>query len=150
MGYSLVGVYPCAVWKPRRSTSPCSSQTQTGPHRSRVTSTARTQPYPQTQQCQCQHSQPQVTPPLQPQLSSITTNTAAAGVHIPQVLVGSCTCRDLNSNTSEQQSQVSQIPINATPMLFVPFTVPNLAPPMTGSSLHTASCSPSKVIKHFL
>ncbi|KAF2884988.1 hypothetical protein ILUMI_21209 [Ignelater luminosus] len=129
-----------ALERPRRATSPCS--THTGPHRSRVAGIARTQPYPQTQQCQCQ--QPQTNPQLQPQPSSITTNTAAAGVHIPQVLVSSCTCRDLNSNTSEQPPQVSQVPINATPMLFVPFTVPNLAPPMTGTSLHTTSCSPSK------
>lgn len=51
VGYSLVGVYPCAVWKPRDASS-------TGPIRSsgRLASSVRAAPYPQPvypEACRC-------------------------------------------------------------------------------------------------
>ncbi|KAH0821246.1 hypothetical protein GEV33_001545 [Tenebrio molitor] len=123
VGYSLVGVYPCAVWKPRRATSPCTAST--GPVRTRVAGPARNQPYP-THHCQGHQD-------------SSTTNTAAARVQPPQLLVTACSCN--NNNTAELQ-----VATNNTPMVFVPFSMPSYAPPMAAGALYTNNCSPSKII----
>lgn len=122
VGYSLVGVYPCAVWKPRRADT-----SNVGPVRSRVTGAVRTQPY---------HRQ---------EVSSSTT--ATAGLQTPQVLVTACSCRGGGSGGGTSSEAVLPQPTVGpqAPMLFVPFTVPNFAPPMTGATLHTNNCSPSKV-----
>lgn len=45
VGYSLVGVYPCAVWKPQ--SCPCAGTDAGGAIRSRLASTVRSAPYPQ-------------------------------------------------------------------------------------------------------
>lgn len=142
VGYSLVGVYPCAVFKPRGVTE------NTGPVRNRVAATNRTQPYtvPQHQQQQQPQQQPQQQQNRHTETShfqgqSSTDNTAAARVQAPQLLVTACSCRDPNNPTD-----LNQITTAATPMLFVPFSVPNFAPaPMTGTNLHASNCSPSKV-----
>ncbi|KYB29608.1 hypothetical protein TcasGA2_TC031488 [Tribolium castaneum] len=131
VGYSLVGVYPCAVWKPRHAANSCTTSS-TGPVRSRVTAPARSQPYP-TQQVQVHH--------CQGHQEATTTTTAAARVQPPQLLVTACSCNN-NNNTAELQ-----VATNNTPMVFVPFSMPSYAPPMAASALYTNSCSPSKDMK---
>lgn len=54
VGYSLVGVYPCAVWKPRDASSAGPVRTSSG----RLASSVRTAPYPQpvypgVEACRC-------------------------------------------------------------------------------------------------
>lgn len=136
MGYSLVGVYPCAVWKQRCSS--CNnnnnniSNSQTGPVRTRVANTARPHPYHQQQH---QQHQPVL---LQP-VSTTTTNTAAAGVqHTPQLLVTTCSCRE-GIGTADYIPQAATIA--TTPMIFVPFTVPNYV---------ANGCSPSSKVKKII
>ncbi|GJQ68124.1 hypothetical protein Trydic_g10712 [Trypoxylus dichotomus] len=115
-----------------------------GPTRNRVAGTNRTQPYTvpqQQQQPSQQHRSEEGSSNSQGQSS--TDNTAAARVQAPQLLVTACSCRDPNNPTD-----LNQLTTNATPMLFVPFSVPNFAPaPMTGSNLHATNCSPSKDMK---
>lgn len=134
VGYSLVGVYPCAVWKPRCPS--CSSSTNNnnnttgnsriGPVRSRVANTARPHPYQHHHHQQQQYkvfSQPAPT----------TANTAAAGVQqTPQLLVTACSCREAIGTAPEYITQTTAV--GTTPMIFVPFTVPNYI---------TNGCSPS-------
>ena len=132
VGYSLVGVYPCAVWKPHRASSPCT--TSTGPVRTRVAGTARNQPYP-AQSGQVHHCQGHQEAPA----ATATTNTAAARVQPPQLLVTACSCN--NNNTTAEL----QVATNTTPMVFVPFSMPSYAPPMAAGALYTNNCSPSKV-----
>lgn len=132
LGYSLVGVYPCAVWKPRRANSPSatstsSAATASGPVRTRVTESSRTQPY-QTVHRHCQSYQ-----------DNSSSTTAAARVQPPQLLVTACSCNNNNNTAAELQ-----VATNTTPMVFVPFSMPNYAPPMAASALYT-NCSPSKV-----
>lgn len=140
VGYSLVGVYPCAVFKPRGVTA----EGNAGPTRNRVAGINRAQPYVVPQQTQTQQYQQrpaESSSNLQPQPS--TSTTAAARVQPPQLLVTACSCRE-NNNPND----INQLATSATPMLFVPFSVPNFAPaPMTATTtnLHAASCSPSKV-----
>lgn len=131
LGYSLVGVYPCAVWKPRNNCD------QTGPVRTRVAENVRSQPYPQqnlpTTQTSC-HAH------------NTTSTTAAARVQPPQLLVTACSCRETNNVSREVIPQLTNTTTTTTtPMLFVPFSVPNYAPPITGTAIHS-NCSPSKVI----
>lgn len=141
LGYSLVGVYPCAVFKPRGITE------NIRPIRNRVAGVNRAQPYtapPQQQQQQQQQQQNQQQSQGESsnfQGQSSTDTTAAARVQAPQLLVTACSCRDPNNPTD-----INQLTTAPTPMLFVPFSVPNFAPaPMTGSNLHATNCSPSKV-----
>lgn len=178
MGYSLVGVYPCAVWKPR------STEGQAGPARPDIVESQRTQPYHnpkhkesgsqkrkvssskkevvqhqilqpqiiqpqviQPQVIQQQIIQPQVIQPqvIQPQV--IQPQVIQPQVIQPQVIqtqqsigLSSCACSDA-SNTQKLPAQIS----NTTPMLFVPFNVPNFPPPITGSNVQSNIYSPSKV-----
>ncbi|KAL3290257.1 hypothetical protein HHI36_023607 [Cryptolaemus montrouzieri] len=123
VGYSLVGVYPCAVLKPETDTSTA------GPIRNRVAS-QRPQPYQ-----------------IPNQISQAGTTTAAttARVGVPKLLVTSCQCNNnINPQPPPNEYQVAQ---NSTPMLFVPFSISSFAPPLTGATLHANNCSPSKVIK---
>lgn len=133
VGYSLVGVYPCAVWKPRNNCD------QAGPVRARVADNVRSQPYPQpstqnlpsTQNC-CQSQ-------------NTTSTTATARLQPPQILVTACSCRETNN---VQREVIPQLTNTTSPMLFVPFSVPNFAPPITGTAIHS-NCSPSKVTLNF-
>lgn len=144
-GYSLVGVYPCAVWKPRCSScnnnnnNTNTSNGQPGPVRSRVASVARPHPYYQQQQQQQTFTQ---------QATRTTATTAAAGVQqTPQLLVTACSCREgVGTAPAELIPQASTV--GTTPMIFVPFTVPNFV---------TNGCSPSSKVnkkhhkkKHYL
>lgn len=121
VGYSLVGVYPCAVLKPETETS------APGPVRSR-TSTQRPQPY----QIPSQITQP-----------ATTTAATTARVGLPKVLVASCQCNNINP-----PPVVTEVAQTTTPMLFVPFSISSFVPPINGGTLHANNCSPSKVNFH--
>ena len=128
VGYSLVGVYPCAVWRPRRGDqqhcASCNSRAAAG---LRVASTVRAAPYPQPaapeqQQCRCSRSGGGV--------------AASVAEHDEQ---------PVNNHTAPATATLGA----ATPMLFVPFQVPSFAPPLAGSLAANASPSaantPAKV-----
>lgn len=136
VGYSLVGVYPCAVWKPRCSScnnnNNNNSNSQPGPVRSRVANTARPHPY-----LQHQHQQQQV---FTQNSAATTANTAAAGVQqTPQLLVTACSCREgVGTATAEFMPQAATV--GTTPMIFVPFTVPSFV----------NGCSPSSKVRKII
>ncbi|KAF7280797.1 hypothetical protein GWI33_005494 [Rhynchophorus ferrugineus] len=113
VGYSLVGVYPCAVWQPQvqgNSTGPVRNQHHTN----------RPAPYP------VQAVQVPVPP----------SNTV---VQPTQVVVASCNCTN-NTNSAGDVAASNKETIatpeihtststsTSTPMLFVPFSVPNFTP----------------------
>lgn len=116
MGYSLVGVYPCAVWQPQNQPQ----QDPVGPIRNQRDSNIRSAPYPtQTVQIPVQIA-------VQPQPTKTVVQPA-------QVVVTTCGCNKSQTNvqntSSATDSEVST-PNTASPMLFVPFTVPAFAPTM--------------------
>lgn len=150
MGYSLIGVYPCAVWKPENNSSSAATTGitgttgTTGPIRNCHRTTNRLAPYPPTQQTV------QVQIPVQPSVVGIPQqqltepNQTTVNLAQPaQVVVASCSCKQNNNNQIAGSSTDIQA-TQSTPMLFVPFTVPSFAPPMAATALQT-NCSPSKV-----
>lgn len=191
VGYSLVGVYPCAVWKPQPVNSPTNnSSASLGPIRNARTTNNRVVPYttanvrqpppthPHHHQQHQQQQQPQPNPvqilPLRHQnqtqplaaaapivpLAGIcptdTTNTTIQHNHHQPIIVKACSCnnstntigtsRSANNSTNNNVSTEVQS-ATTTQMLFVPFSVPNFAPPMTASTLQNNNYSPSKVNK---
>nr|CAD7441317.1 unnamed protein product [Timema bartmani] len=182
VGYSLVGVYPCAVWKPRRvalrtpcscsSTTPAASTPSSGAAGSRglrVASTVRAVPYPQ--QLYQFHATPATAarpPPPQSTNSaplSVNNNPPPGAGQIPShhhqhhpttqipTVVEQCRCRggggDEDGGCGDAvvppptNSAATPIALNSTPMLFVPFSVPNFAAPPLAGSLGTNNSSPS-------
>lgn len=132
MGYSLVGVYPCAVLKPETTTS-TTTTTTVGPVRiSNRHTNLHPQPYPSQS----------VTLNKPTEHQRLTTSNLAQPA---QIVVTSCTCGK-NNNTPAVATTPTEVQgsATATPMLFVPFNVPNFAPPMAATTLQS-NCSPSKV-----
>lgn len=175
VGYSLVGVYPCAVWKPQRVNSPTnnSSTTSIGPIRNTRTTTNRLVPYTtnnlqQQPQQQPQQQQQQNSVQIQIPLQQSTTTVPIAGIcpvehsttvppiqQTAPIIVKACNCNNtssngININRNTNNSTNNNVPTEVqgaqtTQMLFVPFSVPSFAPPMTASTLQNNNYSPSKV-----
>ncbi|KAL1492321.1 hypothetical protein ABEB36_010582 [Hypothenemus hampei] len=121
VGYSLVGVYPCAVWQPQTQTG----QDSIGPIRNQRDTNNRSTPYPS------QSVQIPVQIAVQPQ-----TNTVVQ----PQVVLTACNCTNTEkekTSSAEQQSSAPATSSTTTPMLFVPFTVPAFAPTMAATAVTT-------------
>lgn len=124
VGYSLVGVYPCAVWQPQSQTQ----QDSIGPIRNQRDTNNISAPYPR------QTLQIPVQIPVQPQANTVVQPT--------QVVVSSCNCSNTSGNTQNKES-VTQPEVQSltapysstttTPMLLVPFTVPTFAPTMAAT-----------------
>lgn len=129
VGYSLVGVYPCAVWKPNSNSTSTTTPATTaaGPIRNRTTT--RPAPYQQRPVQQVTVNQPVV-----PQVPVVQNNP---------VVVTTCVCNKTPNKPNNNIEAPSTS--NNTQMLFVPFTVPSFAPPITANTLQTNNCSPSKV-----
>lgn len=154
MGYSLVGVYPCAVLKPDNSTT---TSVATGPIRNTTRTNNRSVPYPTPAATVHIPVQPitQAIPQTVPQTltpatvvdlsqkPNIEQNQTTINLAQPtQVVVAACNCSNRNNaaNSSTADSQAT----TSTQMLFVPFTVPSFAPPIAATTLQS-NCSPSKV-----
>lgn len=109
MGYSLVGVYPCALWKPQtcgdcpsESTAPAAAP---GPVRAGRLASVRPTPYPQPEPCRCRvleepTCEPTTTPMLfvpysyAPHLALGSNNSVSpSGNNTPLIKVGNNTIR---------------------------------------------------------
>lgn len=160
VGYSLVGVYPCAVWKPRRlhgaqrnPSCVCTASASTSPSTRglRVASTVRAVPYPLPAQLYQFPPAASVAVPaaVVPRVASASSNPLPATLQQPQTPQQQEQCRCRGGSDEDGGCGDTAVPPTTTPnttaislntpMLFVPFSVPNLAPPLAG----TNSTSPS-------
>ncbi|KAG8318601.1 hypothetical protein J6590_001722 [Homalodisca vitripennis] len=101
VGYSLVGVYPCALWKPQTCGCPSSTSESGGAIRTtRLASSVRPTPYPQPEPCRCRAlpaeeptCEPATTPMLfvpfsyAPHLALTNTSVSPSGTNTPLIKV---------------------------------------------------------------